>query len=69
MVAPMKLIEVKSQAQREMLERCAADDVEAARRGMTSAQAKASLEAHSGGRLPRRLGPMRPNRHGRRAAF
>jgi hypothetical protein len=60
----MKLIEVKSQAQREMLMRCAGDAVEAARRGMTSGQAKASLEADRGGRLPKRLGPERPNRHG-----
>ena len=62
----MKLIEVKSQAQREMLERCAEDATEAARRGMTTGQARASLEAHSGGRLPKRLGPERPNRHGAR---
>jgi hypothetical protein len=61
----MKLIEIKSQAQREMLQRCADDQIEAARRGMTCEQAKASLDAHSGGRLPRRLGPLRPNRHGR----
>lgn len=62
----MKLIEVRSQAQREMLERCATDAAEAKRRGMTCEQAKASLEAHGGGRLPRRLGEHRPNRHGRR---
>jgi hypothetical protein len=60
----MKLIEIKSEAQRAMLERCAEDGKEAARRGMTVEQAKASLEAHGGGRLPKRLGPERPNRHG-----
>jgi len=62
----MKLIPIKSQAQRDMLERCAGDAAEASRRGMTTAQARASLEAHRGGRLPQRLGPQRPNRHGRR---
>jgi hypothetical protein len=60
----MKLIAIKSQAQREMMERCAGDAQEAARRGMTTAQARASLDAHQGGRLPQRLGPERPNRHG-----
>jgi len=60
----MKLIEIKSVAQREMLERVVGDPVEARRRGMTVEQAKASLEAHGGGRLPKRLGPERPNRHG-----
>ena len=62
----MKLIEIKSRAQREMLERCASNEVEAARRGMTAAQAQASLDAHGGGRLPSRLGPLRPDRHGKR---
>lgn len=62
----MKLIPIKSRSQREMLERVASDPKEAARRGMTVEQAKASLEAHGGGRLPERLGPERPNRHGRR---
>jgi hypothetical protein len=63
----MKPIEIKSAAQREMLERAAADPVEARRRGMTVELAKASLEAHGGGRLPKRLGPERPNRHGKRS--
>lgn len=63
----VKLIEVKSAAQKEMLERCAADAKEAARRGMTCDLARRSLEAHRGRRLPERLGPHRPNRHGRRA--
>ena len=62
----MKLIAVKSGAQREMLSRCASDAVEAARRGMTCEQAKASLAADTSRALPRRLGPMRPNRHGGR---
>lgn len=62
----MKLIPIKSEAQRVMLERVAGDPVEARRRGMTVEQARASLEAHAGGRLPKRLGPLRPNRHGRR---
>jgi hypothetical protein len=63
----MKLIEIKSQAQLEMLQKCLADPVEARRRGMTVEQVKASLEAHGGGgRLPGRLGPERPNRHGKR---
>ena len=65
----VKLIEIKSQAQREMLERAAADPVEARRRGMTVEQAAASLEAHAQGRhgrLPKRLGPHRANRHGGR---
>lgn len=62
----MKLIEIKSHSQREMLERVAGDPKEAARRGMTVEQAKASLEAHGGGKLPKRLGPLRPNRHGAR---
>jgi hypothetical protein len=62
----MKLIEIKSVAQRQMLERCAGDGREASRRGMTVGQAKASLEAHGGGRLPKRLGPERPDRHGKR---
>lgn len=60
----MKLIPIKSQAQREMLERVAGDPAETKRRGMTLDQVKASLEAHGGGRLPKRLGPERPNRHG-----
>lgn len=64
--AQMKLIPIKSQSQREMLERCAGDAKEAAMRGMTCAQARASLDAHGGGRLPHRLGPERPNRHGAR---
>lgn len=62
----MKLIEIKSTAQREMLEKCAADPKEAARRGMSVEQVKASLEAHGGGKLPERLGAHRPNRHGAR---
>ena len=65
----MKLIEIKSEAQRLMLERVAGDPVEARRRGMTVEQAAASLEAHGQGkhgRLPKRLGPLRPNRHGAR---
>lgn len=62
----MKLIEIKSASQLDMLERVSGDPVEAKRRGMTVEQAKASLEAHGGGRLPERLGPERPNRHGRR---
>lgn len=61
----MKPIEIKSQAQREMLEACAADPKEAARRGMTCELARMSLAAHGGGRMPKRLGPLRPNRHGR----
>lgn len=60
----MKLIEVKSQAQREMLRKCAGDPAEARRRGMTVEQAVASLEADKGHRLPERLAPHRPNRHG-----
>jgi hypothetical protein len=59
----MKLIPIKSVAQREMLERVASDPAEAKRRGMTVEQAVASLEEHKGGRLPKRLGPLRPNRH------
>ena len=62
----MKLIEIKSQAQLEMLQRCAEDPVEARRRGMTVEQIKASLEAHDGSKLPHRLGALRPNRHGKR---
>jgi hypothetical protein len=62
----VKLIPIKSVAQREMLERVAGDPAEARRRGMTVEQAVASLEAHKGGRLPRRLGAERPNRHGKR---
>ena len=61
----MKLIPIKSQSQRDMLERCATDGAEATRRGMTMEQAKASIAAHTGGRLPQRLGLERPNRHGR----
>lgn len=61
----VKPIAIKSQAQREMLEKCAADSKEAARRGMTPEFAKACLDAHAGGKLPERLGPERPNRHGR----
>lgn len=60
----VKLIEIKSVAQREMLERVAGDAAEARRRGMTVEQVRASLEAHGGGRLPKRLGPVRANRHG-----
>lgn len=60
----MKPIAIKSQAQRDMLERCAADPKEAARRGMTCDLARKSLAAHGGRRLPERLGPERPNRHG-----
>jgi hypothetical protein len=63
----MKLIEIKSRSQREMLERCAGDPKEALRRGMTVEQARASLEAHGGGRMPERLGPQRPGRHGKRS--
>lgn len=59
-------IAIKSQAQHDMLTRAAADPVEAARRGMTTEMARAALEAHAGGKLPERLGPMRPNRHGKR---
>jgi len=59
----MKLIEVKSRAQREMLERCAVDPKEASRRGMTCEQAIKSLDAAPKGRLPERLGPNRENRH------
>jgi hypothetical protein len=63
----MKPIEIKSRAQRELLEKIAAGDhAEARHRGMTVALAKASLEAHGGGKLPERLGPERPNRHGGR---
>lgn len=63
----MKLIEIKSQAQREMLEACAKDAAEARRRGMTPEQAQASLDEHRDRRsLPTRLGPLRPNRHGAR---
>lgn len=60
----MKLIEIKSAAQHEMLQKCLADPAEAKRRGMTVEQVRASLEAHGGGKLPRRLGEHRPNRHG-----
>lgn len=63
----MKPIPIKSAAQREMLERVAADPMEARRRGMTVELAKASLEAHGGRRLPKRLGAERPNRHGKRS--
>lgn len=63
----MKPIPIRSSAQREMLERIAAGDhAEAARRGMTVDLAKASLAAHAGGKLPGRLGALRPNRHGHR---
>ena len=65
--AMVKLIPIKSEAQRVMLERVAGDPKEARRRGMTVEQAQASLDAHAGerhGRLPKRLGPLRPNRHG-----
>lgn len=60
----MKIIPIKSHAQREMLERVAKDPAEAKRRGLTVEQAKASLEAHAGGTMPKRKGPLRPNRHG-----
>lgn len=62
----MKPIAIKSQAQREMLERVANDPAEARRRGLTAEMARAALEAHAGGRLPERVGLVRPNRHGRR---
>lgn len=58
-----KVIVIRSQAQREMLQRAAADPAEARRRGMTAKMAQASLDAHEGGRLPKRLGPVRANRH------
>lgn len=62
----MKLIEIKSQAQREMLEKCAGDPKEAARRGMMADFAQRCLDAHvAPRRLPERLGVHRPNRHGR----
>lgn len=61
-----KVIEIKSRAQREMLERCAADPKEALRRGMTVEQARASLDAAEHGKVPERLGIHRPNRHGAR---
>jgi hypothetical protein len=57
-------IEIKSEAQRLMLERAASDPVEAARRGITVEQAKMSLERAGPHRLPHRLGALRPNRHG-----
>ena len=60
------IIEIKSEAQRAMLERVASDPVEARRRGMTVEMARAALEAHVGGPLPARLGPVRPDRHGPR---
>jgi hypothetical protein len=66
MVERARTIVIRSQAQREMLARCAADPAEARRRGMTVAMAQAALDAHAGGRLPARLGPERANRHGRR---
>jgi len=60
-------IPIRSAAQREMLERIAAGDhAEAARRGLSIDLAKASLAAHAGGKLPERLGALRPGRHGRR---
>lgn len=62
----MKLIAIKSAAQKEMLEKCLADPAEAKRRGMSVEQVRASLDAHGGGKLPRRLGERRPNRHGAR---
>ena len=62
----MKPIVIKSQAQRDMLEKVAGDPAEARRRGMTVEMAKAALAAHGGGKLPKRLGVERPSRHGRR---
>ena len=60
----MKVISVVSAAQRAMLERVVADPAEARRRGMRQSDAAAALAADGGGRLPERLGPLRPNRHG-----
>lgn len=60
----MKPIAIKSQAQREMLERIAAGDhAEALRRGLSVELAKASLAGSPVARLPHRLGPERPARH------
>ena len=56
----MKPITIVSEAQREMLERVSRDPVEAERRGMTVEMAKEALAGHGGGRLPKRLGPLRP---------
>jgi len=56
----VKLIEIKSEAQRVMLERVVADPAEADRRGMTAELARASLAAFHGRRvLPTRLHPSR----------
>ena len=60
----MKVIKVVSAAQRAMLERVVADPAEARRRGMRQSDAAAALAADGGGRLPDRVGPLRPNRHG-----
>ncbi len=60
----MKLIAIRSQAQRAMLERVVSDPAEARRRGMRQSDAAAALAADGGGRLPERLGPVRPGRHG-----
>ena len=62
----MKVISVVSAAQRAMLERVVADPAEARRRGMRQSDAAAALAADGGGRFPERLGPLRPNRHGKR---
>jgi hypothetical protein len=60
----MKVIKVVSAAQRLMLERVVADPAEARRRGMRQSDAAAALAADGGGRLPDRVGPVRPGRHG-----
>ena len=60
----MKPIRIISAAQRLMLERVVADPAEARRRGLSAEVARAALAADGGGRLPERLGPLRPNRHG-----
>jgi hypothetical protein len=62
----MKTIRIVSAAQRAMLERVVADPAEARRRGLSAEQARDALAADGGGRLPERLGPLRPNRHGKR---
>ena len=59
----MKLIAIRSQAQRLMLERVVSDPAEGRRRGLSAEVARASLAADGGGRLPERVGPLRPNRH------
>ena len=51
----MKLISIKSEAQRAMLERVVADPAEALKRGMTAELARASLAASVARKLPTRL--------------